>query len=84
MKKDTVIIWIDYWKVTVIEFSGKSGQKLYQLLKSRQLDWRFFPKPYLSLTRLDLCYQLIKTDSFDSRELDQFLIESRRHTLDET
>jgi len=38
----------------------------------------------LRLTRLDLCYQLIKTDSFDSRELDQFLIESRRHTLDQT
>jgi len=27
--KDTVIIRINYWKVTVIEFPGKSGQKVY-------------------------------------------------------
>jgi len=82
--KDTAIIRINYWRVTVIEFPGQSGQKLYQLLKSRQLDWKFFPRQSLNLTRFDLCYPLIKTDTFDSRELDQFLIESRKHILDKT
>jgi len=82
--KDTAIIRLNYWNVTVIEFPGQSGQKLYQLIKSRQLDWRFFPSQSLNLTRFDLCYQLIKTDTFDSRELDRFLINSRRHILEKT
>lgn len=82
--KDTAIIRINYWKVTLIEFPGQSGQRLYQLIKSGKLDWRFFPSHSLNLTRLDLCYQLIKTHTFKSQELDEFLIKSRRHVLDKT
>lgn len=82
--KDTAIIRINYWKVTIIEFPGQSGQRFYQQLKSRKLDWRFFPSHSLNLTRLDLCYELIKTDTFKSQELDEFLIKSRRHILDKT
>lgn len=82
--KDTLIIRINYWEVTFLEFPGRSAQKLYHLLKSQQLDWRFFPSSSLRLTHFDLCYQLIKNDFFDSRELDDFLIQSRRRTLDFT
>lgn len=82
--KDTTIIRLNYWNRIVIEFPGKSGQKLYQLLKSQQLDWRLFPRTSLSLTRLDLCYDLKKTYSFNSEKFDQFLIDSRRQIHDST
>ena len=82
--KNTVIIRINYWNRIVIEFPGKSGQKLYQLLKSQQIDWEIFHGSYLKLTRLDLCYDQNKTEVFDSLKFDEFLIRSRRQILDST
>ena len=69
--KDTTIISLNYCNRIVIEFLGKSGQKFFQ------------PSP-LRLNRLDLCYDLDKTDSFNLEEFDQFLLDSRRHILDFT
>ena len=82
--KNTVIIRINYWNRIVIEFTGKSGQKLYQLLKSQQIDWGVFHGSYLRLTRLDLCYDQNKTGVFDSFKFDEFVIRSRRQILDST
>jgi len=82
--KDTAIIRINYWNKTVIEFPGKSGQKLYQLVKSQHIDWKFFHLPSLNLTRLDLCYDQKKTDFFDSLQFDRFLLDSRKQILKST
>lgn len=82
--KDTVVIRVNYWNRTVIEFLDKSGQKFYQLVKSHQVDWKFFQPSSLRLNRLDLYYDLDKTDSFSLEEFDQFLLDSRRHILDFT
>ena len=82
--KDTTIIRLNYWNRIVIEFPGKSGQKFYQLVKSHQVDWKFFQPSSLRLSRLDLYYDLDKTDSFSLKEFDQFLLDSRRHILDST
>lgn len=82
--KDTTIIRLNYWNRIVIEFPGKSGQKFYQLVRSHQVDWKFFQPSPLRLNRLDLCYDLDKTDSFSLEEFDQFLLDSRRHILDFT
>lgn len=82
--KDTTIIRLNYWNRIVIEFPGKSGQKFYQLVKSHQVDWKFFQPSSLRLSRLDLYYDLDKTDSFSLKEFDQFLLDSRRHILDFT
>nr|UDP55500.1 hypothetical protein orf175a [Schizostauron trachyderma] len=82
--KDTTIIRLNYWNRIVIEFSGKSGQKFYQLVKSHKVDWRLFQTSTLSLIRFDLSYDLKKIDTFNSLEFDQFLVDSRRHTLDFT
>ena len=49
----------------------------------KNFDWRLFPLTSLSLTRFDLYYDLDKTDSFTIEELDQFLLKSRSHTLDD-
>lgn len=38
----------------------------------------------MRLSRLDLYYDLDKTDSFSLKEFDQFLLDSRRHILDFT
>ena len=82
--KSTVIIRSNYWDRTVIEFPGKSAQKIYQLIKSHQFDWKFFHTPSLSLTRFDLCYHAHKTEFFNSREFDHFLVDSRNHIMDFT
>jgi hypothetical protein len=82
--KDTTIIRLNYWNRIVIEFPGKSGQKFYQLVRSHQVDWKFFQPAPLRLNRLDLCYDLDKRDSFNLKEFDQFLLDSRRHILDFT
>lgn len=82
--KDTIIIRLNYWNRIVIQFPGKSGQKFYQLVKSHKVDWKLFQTSTLSLTRFDLSYDLKKTDTFNSLEFDQFLLDSRRHTLDFT
>ena len=82
--KNTTIIRLNYWNRIVIEFPGKSGQKFYQLVKAHQVDLKFFQSSSLRLSRLDLYYDLDKTDSFSLEEFDQFLLDSRRHILDFT
>ena len=54
-----------YWNRTVIEFPGKSAQKIYQLIKSHQFDWKFFHTPSFSLTHFDLYYHVDKVLTTD-------------------
>jgi len=45
--KDTLIIRNNYWKQIVFEFPGQSANKLYQLLKSHDIDWNSLQLPFL-------------------------------------
>jgi hypothetical protein len=82
--KDSAIIRINYWNQTVIESPGKSGQKLYQLVKSERIDWKFFHLASLHLTRVDICYDQKKTDFFYPLQFDPFLLDSRKQILEST
>jgi len=54
--KNTLIIRKNYWNQTLLEFPGQSADKLYQLLKSGEIDWNSLRLPSLRLSRLDRCY----------------------------
>jgi hypothetical protein len=82
--KDTLIIRKNYWKQTVFEFPGQSANKLYQLLKSHDIDWNSLQLSSLRLSRLDICYDQEKSFLFDPKKFDDFLIDSRRYIMENT
>lgn len=73
--KDTVIIRLNFWNSTLLEFPGKSAKKFYKYIKLKKVNWEIF-KPN-SVTRIDICFDLPQKDSFDIKKFDRFLISSR-------
>jgi hypothetical protein len=84
LTKDTLIIRNNYWKQTVFEFPGQSGNKLYQLLKSHDINWNSLQLTSSRLSRLDICYDQEKSSLFDQKKFDDFLTHSRSHILEGT
>jgi hypothetical protein len=82
--KDTPIIRKNYWKQNVFEFPGQSANKLYQLLKSHDIDWNSLQLSSLRLSRLDICYDQEKSSIFDQKKFDDFLIDSRSYIMENT
>lgn len=80
------VLNIETWDVEPYTTQDKPRipNKFNQLVKSHQVDWKFFQPTFLRLSCLDLYYDLYKTDSFNLEEFEQFLLDSRRHILNFT
>jgi hypothetical protein len=77
--KDTLIIRLNYYQKTVIEFPGKSGQKFHKLAQLEQIDFEWFD--LATLTRFDICYDSKKPTYCSDSLVDKFLVTCRQKIL---
>ena len=82
--RNTLIIRMNYWNKIVLEFSGFSAYKFYQLFKSNKISLDFLDFNFLKLSRLDICYDSKKSNSFNFDQFDEFLIELWKYVHQKT